>query len=174
VSSAPRTEHGGGPAQGRPIRGTCQSALLAIVMVASGAASACDPLFIVKGSVTIPPALQGSFSSEQRGRLVIVARHEGGGFPDISWATLCEPSDAPLVVPFTLQKVGCVRETVVQARLERIIAASPAELPACDSHGQIVRTLDDALVASVERTAAPGASGCESGTVEVNLSFPSP
>lgn len=173
MSSAPRTEHGGGPAQGRPVRGTCQAALLAIVMVAGGAVSACDPIFVVKGSVTVPPALQRSFSREQPGRLVVVANHAGGGFPHLSWATLCEPSDAPLVVPFTLQKVGCLQETVVQARLERIVAASPAELPACGSQGQAVRISDDALVASVERTAAAGATGCDSGNVEVNLSFPS-
>jgi hypothetical protein len=173
VISATRTEHGGGPAQGRPVRGAGKAALLAIIMVASGAVSACDPIFILKGSVTIPPTLQRSFSPEQRGRLVVVARHAGGGFPHFSWTTLCEPSDGPLVVPFTFQKVGCLQETVVQARLERIVDASPAELPACGSQGQIVRISDDALVASVERTAAPATTGCDSGIVEVNLSFPS-
>lgn len=167
-----RTQPVGGLAQGRPVRGAHRSALLAIAMIAGGAVSACDPIFVLKGTVTIPPALQRSFTSEQRGRLVVVARHAGGGFPHVSWATLCAPSDAPLVVPFTFQKVGCVQETVVQARLERVSAANPGELPACGSQGQVVRIRDDALVASVARTVSPAASGCESGSLEAELVFP--
>jgi hypothetical protein len=115
--------------------------------------------------------LQSSFSSEQRGRLVIVARHQGGGFPHQSWATLCEPSAAPLVVPFVLQKTGCAQETVVSARLERVIATNPADLPACGSRGQVVSIRDDALVASTEQTVLIGATGCDSADVTVDLAL---
>jgi hypothetical protein len=171
VNLLTRKQQGGGSAKSHPVRGPASGALLALVMLAGGAVSACDPIFVIRGSVSIPSTLQSSFSSEQRGRLVIVARHQGGGFPHLSWVTLCEPSAAPLVVPFVLQKTGCAQETVVEARLERIVATDPADVPACGSRGQVVSIRDDALVASIERTALVGATGCDSADVEVNLAF---
>jgi hypothetical protein len=170
VNLLSRNQRGGGAAKGRPVRGTPQAALLAIVLFAGGVACACDPIFVLRGSVSISPTLQSSFSPEQPGRLVIVARHQGGGFPHISWATLCEPTAVPLVVPFVLQKTGCAKETVVQARLERVVATG-TDVPTCGSRGQVVSIRDDALVASVEQTLLVGASGCDSANVEVNLAF---
>ena len=166
-----RAEQAGGFAKSRPVRGIRQAALLALISSAGGAVSACDPIFVIQGTVTVPPQLQRSFSTEQRGRLVIVARHDGGGFAHLSWATLCEPSDEPLVVPFTLQKTGCAQETVVQARLERVVSSRPGELPACGPSGRAVMISDAALVAATEKTLLVGTSDCDSANVTVNLAF---
>jgi hypothetical protein len=156
----------------RPEAATSRSSLLVAALAAVGL-SACDPIVVLRGSVTVPPALQRGFSSEHRGRLVVVARHEGGGFPQLSWATLCEPSDTALVVPFHFQKVGCAQETRVEARLERVPESDPSELPACGSNGQSVRTREDALVASVAKTVLAGKTGCDDANVVVDLELPS-
>jgi hypothetical protein len=133
---------------------------------------ACDPMFALHGSVTVSPTLQREFSAEHRGRLVLVARHQGGSFAYLSWATLCEPTETPLVVPFELRKVGCGIETRVEARLERVLEADPAVIPACESNGQSVLLHDDALVASATKTVLPGKAGCDDADVTVNLELP--
>ena len=144
----------------------------ALAVLACAALSACDPMFVIRGSVTVPASLQSQFSATKRGRLVVVARHQGGGFAELSWATLCEPSSAELVVPFDLQKVGCAQETVVEARLERVLETDPAKIPACGTQRQHVVIRDDALVARVQKTVLPGKTGCESANVSVELALP--
>lgn len=136
------------------------------------ALSACDPMFVIRGTVTVPPSLQNQFSTTSRGRLVVVARHQGGGFADLSWLTLCEPSGAELIVPFDFQKVGCAQETVVEARLERVLDTDPAKIPACGSRRQPVVIRDDALVARVQKTVLAGKTGCDDANVFVELALP--
>lgn len=154
-------------------RATSGKFLLVAALVLAGLA-ACDPIFALHGTVTVSPSLQREFSAEHRGRLVVVARHQGGGFPHASWATLCEPSDAPLVVPFEFQKVGCAQETVVEARLERVLEKEPAQIPACGTKGQMVIIRDEALVASAHETVLAGKTGCDDANVLVNLELQAP
>lgn len=168
------TESGDSRRRGdRSARATSRLVLLVAAFVLSGVA-ACDPIFALRGTVTVAPALQREFSTEHRGRVVVTARHQGGGFAYLSWATLCEPTDTPLVVPFALQKTGCAYETRVQARLERVLETDPSKIPACGSKGQAVVTHDDALVAAADKTVLPGKTGCDDADVAVDLELPAP
>ncbi|MFH0900023.1 MAG: hypothetical protein V2A73_05280, partial [Pseudomonadota bacterium] len=95
------------------------------LLVCALMACSCDPVAIVRGNVTVPLDVQNRFSSDSRGRLYVFARYsknEASWFGATAIAVLCGPqqSQTPteLVVPFEINRVGCVSEMIVEATVD--------------------------------------------------------
>jgi hypothetical protein len=71
----------------------------------------------VTGTVTVPPEVQRLFSPEQPGSVEVWGTKIGG---HASLPYLCEASDRPLVLQYSINTFGCVEEQPLEARAFRI------------------------------------------------------
>jgi hypothetical protein len=80
----------------------------------------CEQAVTIKGTITIPVAVQQRFTSTDRGRLVIwaddTANTQTIGGPE-SIYILCDPGPEELRLPFLLSKFSCAKEALAQARV---------------------------------------------------------
>jgi hypothetical protein len=134
--------------------------------------SACENSVHVKGTVEVPPEVQGKLAPGERGLVMVSAKIPKSSFPFYSVGVLCEPQSQPVLFPFDFgNEAGCANEGEITAWVERIPAdASPR--PECG----IVQKLDNGPdhltrprigMASVKVFA--GNDGCNTDKAEVRV-----
>jgi hypothetical protein len=138
-------------------------------LVAALLAAGCEHGILLRGAVTVPVSLQGGFSPQSPGVVVVTGTiPKSGGFA-YRIGVLCGPSAAPVVLPLVHDDFGCAKEGVIDAVLVR---PQPGETAACGA-GQAPwgGSTADALATGSEVVFAGrgGGFGCASGEDEVAI-----
>jgi hypothetical protein len=144
-----------------------------LAMALSGTLS-CEHSVTIKGTVTVPVAVQQRFSSADRGRLVIWAEDAPTASP-IGGETihiLCDPGSVDLRLPFDLTKFSCANEVSVQAMVFSLSGphfATYAALP-CGPVSAPTGGADpaDAIAYGEQLVSVPGGA-CPNGTAVADI-----
>jgi hypothetical protein len=147
--------------------------MLSLVIAVCGALS-CEHSVTIKGTITVPVAVQQHFSNADRGRLVIWAEDAPTASP-IGGETihiLCDPGSVDLRLPFDLTQLSCANEVSVQAMVFSLSGphfATYAALPCGPVSAQVGGTNPaEAIAYGSQLVSVPGGA-CPNGTAVADI-----
>jgi hypothetical protein len=81
---------------------------------------ACEHGIVLRGQVNVPLEVQRAFSKESPGIVVMGGGFGGGTISAQLLAVLCEPTAAPLAIPFLQEQMGCAAEGTAWFKVTRL------------------------------------------------------
>ena len=139
------------------------------VLLAGVLAAGCEHGIVLRGTVTVPAAVQAR--SNSRAPAVVVIRASIPKTSGFSYrlGVLCGASDTPLVLPLLHDGFGCAKEGVVEALL--VTAPEGEQLPCGTAQAPWSGSTTEVLAAGSEVVFAgqTGGFGCSSGEDEVSI-----
>ena len=121
------------------------------MIVSALLATACEHGVTLSGTITVPVEVQQAFSGERPGLVRVSTSIPKTSVLDYQLAVLCEPTSAPLVLPFFHDGFGCAKEGDV--RVDVLPAAAGEDL-ACGAQ-QTLWSDDDGGTRRRDRRARP-------------------
>jgi hypothetical protein len=133
-------------------------------------AAACEHGVTLSGTITVPVDVQQALSREQPGLVRVSVSLPKTSVLDDRLAVLCEPTSAPLVLPFFHDGFGCAKEGVVRVDVFRTSAGQGLACGARQTPWS--GTTAGSVVASGSATVFEGETGgvgCSSGEDSVAI-----
>jgi hypothetical protein len=121
----------------------------------------------ISGTVTIPVEVQRLFSKAQPGSVEVLPSRAGGA---VTLPYLCDPTDAPLVFPYTVRDENCAVEQLIEVRAYKV-AADFLERVRCGEPSRGSGGTKGQEVAYASAPVFQGQSDCESGSATADLTL---
>jgi hypothetical protein len=142
----------------------------AIAMSTALVLCGCEHGITLRGTVTVPPAVQSAYSAQNRGVVYLQADIPKTGLVSYRLATLCDPKPEPLVLDYFEDRFGCAKEGPLTAWVTPVAADDAHTCGGAPEHSPgNGRDQATAFATAPVFRGNTGELGCSSGSETVDL-----